>query len=166
MILGLSTATFTLVHVCLSFIGMLAGAIVVYGMCKSQRWRAWTALFLVTTAATTVTGFLFHSVKFGAAHAVGAVSLVVLVLAILALYIYRLAGPWRWLYVVAALSAFYLNVFVGIVQAFQKLPLLRALAPTQSEPPFAITQLGVFLLFIALSALAVRKFHPEPRART
>src|ERR1700731_3374860 len=112
MILGLSTTAFTLVHVGLSLIGMLAGAIVAYGMCKNQQWRGWTALFLATTAATTVTGFLFHSAKFGAAHAVGVVSLVVLVLAILALYANRLAGPWRWLYVVAALAAFYLNVFV------------------------------------------------------
>jgi hypothetical protein len=166
MILGMSTAVFTLVHVALSLIGMIAGAVVVYAMCKTQHWNGWTALFLSTTAATTATGFLFHSAKFGPAHAVGVISLGVLALAILALYAYRLAGPWRWLYVVAALIAFYLNVFVGIVQAFQKLPLLRPLAPTQSEPPFTITQLAVFLVFLALGAVAVGKFHPDSRART
>jgi hypothetical protein len=162
MILGMSTAAFTLLHVALSLIGMMAGAVVVYAMCKTQHWNGWTALFLSATVATTATGFLFHSAKFGPAHVIGVISLVVLALAILALYAYRLAGPWRWLYVVAALSALYLNVFVGIVQAFQKLPSLRPLAPTQSEPPFIVTQLVVFLAFIALGAIAAGRFHPQP----
>jgi hypothetical protein len=163
MILGMSTAAFTLIHVALSLIGMMAGAVVVYAMCKTKHWNSWTALFLSTTAATTATGFLFHSTKFGPAHVVGVISLVVLTLAILALYAYHLAGPWRWLYVVAALLALYLNVFVGIVQAFQKLPLLRPLAPTQSEPPFVVTQLVVLLVFIALGAVGLRKFRADSR---
>ena len=165
MILGMSTAIFTLVHVALSLIAMMAGAVVVYGMWEAKHWNAWTALFLATTTATTATGFLFHSERFGPAHAVGIISLVVLALAILALYACRLRGPWRWLYVVGSLLSFYLNVFVGVVQAFQKLPFLRPLAPTQSEPPFAAAQLVVMLVFFALGVGAVRRFRPESQAR-
>ena len=161
MILGLSTPTFTFVHVVISLIGILSGIVVLVGMLGSKRLDGWTALFLATTVLTSVTGFFFHSTSFGAPHILGVLSLIVLAVAIVALYIYHLAGAWRWVYVVCAAVALYFNVFVGVVQAFQKLPLLQPLAPTQSEPPFLVAQLAVMAIFIVLGFMAVRKFHPE-----
>jgi hypothetical protein len=163
MILGMSTGSFTLLHVAISLIAIACGVVVTIGMWHAQRMPLWTAVFLVTTVATSVTGFLFHSKSFGAPHVVGVISLVILALALVALYGYRLTGAWRWIYVAGALAAFYLNVFVAVVQAFQKLPYLNALAPKGSEPPFAITQLLVLAGFIALGVIAARRFHPgEP----
>jgi hypothetical protein len=166
MILGMSTSTFTLVHVVLSLIGIFSGAVVLFGMFSAKRLNGWTALFLATTVLTSVTGFFFHSVSFGPAHVVGVISLVVLAVAILALYVYRLAGSWRWIYVACAAAALYFNVFVGVVQAFQKLPLLQALAPTQSEPPFIVTQSVVLAIFVVLGIVAVRSFHPDTKELT
>jgi hypothetical protein len=163
MILGMSTSTFTLVHVVLSLIGMAAGGVVVLGLLGARLLSNWTAAFLLTTVATSVTGFFFHS-HFGAAHVVGVISLAALAVAILALYVYRLAGLWRWLYVAGSMLALYLNVFVGVVQAFQKLPFLRALAPTGSEPPFVVAQVLVMAIFIALGVIAMKRFHPGVRA--
>ncbi|TLY99669.1 MAG: hypothetical protein E6K23_10335 [Gammaproteobacteria bacterium] len=160
MILGMSTGAFTLLHVAISLIAIACGVVVTIGLWRARRMPGWTAVFLVTTIATSVTGFFFHSKSFGAPHVVGVISLVILALALVALYGYRLAGAWRWIYVAGALAAFYLNVFVAVVQAFQKLPLLKALAPTGSEPPFAITQLLVLAGFIALAVIAARRFHP------
>src|SRR5256714_643490 len=163
MILGMSTAAFTVLHVVISLIAIACGVVVTIGLWRAQRLPGWTAVFLVTTIATSVTGFFFHSKSFGAPHVVGVISLVILALALVALYGYRLAGAWRWIYVAGALAAFYLNIFVAVVQAFQKLPLLKALAPTGSEPPFAVTQLLVLAGFIALAVIAARRFHPgEP----
>ena len=108
---------------------------------------------------TSVTAFFFPSTSFGPAQVVGVLSLVVLAAAIVALYFFRLAGPWRWIYIVGAVLALYLNVFVAVVQAFQKLPPLAALAPTQSEPPFLIAQLVVMAIFIVLGVVAVKRFH-------
>ena len=164
MILGMSTATFTSVHVILSLIGILAGLVVLFGMLRSQRLSGWTALFLATTVLTSVTGFFFPFERLLPSHIVGIISLVVLAAALVALYVRRLAGSWRWIYVAGAVSALYFNVFVGVVQAFQKLPLLNALAPTQSEPPFVIAQIVVLLLFVVLGIAAVRTFHPRSRA--
>jgi hypothetical protein len=160
MILGMSTPTFTLVHVILSLVGILAGAVAVLGMLSAKKLEGWTALFLATTVATSATGFLFHSAAFGPPHVVGVISLVVLAVAILALYGRHLAGPWRWIYVVGAVLSLYLNVFVGVVQAFQKLPFLQPLAPTQSELPFLIVQIVVMAIFVALGIFAARRFHP------
>ena len=160
MILGVSTGAFTLLHVAISLIAIASGVLVTIGMWRAQRVPLWTAVFLVTTIATSVTGFLFHSKSFGPPHVVGVISLVILALALVALYGYRLTGAWRWIYVASALAAFYLNVFVAVVQAFQKLPFLNALAPKGSEPPFAITQLLVLAGFIALGVIAARRFHP------
>jgi hypothetical protein len=160
MILGMSTAAFTLLHVAISLIAIACGVVVAIGLWRAQRLPGWTAVFLVTTIATSVTGFFFHSKSFGAPHVVGVISLVILAIALIAFYGYRLAGAWRWIYVAGALAAFYLNVFVAVVQAFQKLPFLRALAPTGSEPPFAVAQLLVLAGFIALGVVAVRRFHP------
>ncbi|MGP0089784.1 MAG: hypothetical protein ACLPKB_07470 [Xanthobacteraceae bacterium] len=160
----MSTSTFTAVHVILSLIGIVTGLIVLFGMLGGKRLDGLTAIFLATTVLTSVTGFLFHSASFGPPHVVGVISLVVLAVAILALYAYHLAGAWRWVYVVSAVLALYFNVFVGVVQAFQKLPALSALAPTQSEPPFLVAQLVVLAVFVLLGIVAVKSFHPDAKA--
>jgi hypothetical protein len=161
MILGMSISTFTVMHVVLSLIGIFSGAIVLFGMFSSKRLDGWTALFLATTVLTSVTGFFFPADHLLPSHIVGVISLLVLALAILALYVYRLVGTWRRIYVVSASVALYLNVFVGVVQAFLKVPFLNALAPTQTEPPFLIMQLVVLALFIALTVVAAIRFHSE-----
>jgi hypothetical protein len=163
MILGMSTSAFTWVHVVLSLTGIFSGVIVLFAMIGAKRLNGWTALFLATTVLTSVTGFFFPRDHVLPSHIVGVLSLVVLLVTILALYAYRLADSWRWIYVVGAVAALYFNVFVGVVQAFQKLAFLQPLAPTQSEPPFLITQLLVLTLFIVLGIVAVRSFHPETR---
>jgi hypothetical protein len=165
MILGMSTATFTLFHVILSLIGIATGLVVFAGLLRSQRLEGWTAVFLVSTILTSVTGFFFHSVRFGAPHVVGVISLVVLAVTLIALYGQRLRGAWRWLYVGTAVLALYLNVFVGVVQAFQKLPFLASLAPTQSEPPFLVAQLAVLGVFLGLGARAAVRFRPALSVR-
>jgi hypothetical protein len=163
MILGMSVATFTVLHVVISLIAIASGLVVFWGMLWSNRLAAWTALFLATTVLTTVTGFLFPVQGFTPALVVGILSIVLLAVALLALYRRRLAGRWRAIYVGTALAALYLNVFVGVVQSFQKVGFLQPLAPTQSELPFVIAQLGVLLAFLVFGVLAVRKFHPEGR---
>src|SRR5215470_1601346 len=163
MILGLSVSTFTLVHVVISLIGIGSGLIVLYGMVTSHKPGAWTGLFLATTVLTSATGFLFDS-PFGPARVVGIISLVLLAIALLALYGQHLAGVWRPVYVVTALMALYLNCLVGVTQAFQKLDFLRPLAPTQSEPPFLIAQGALLLLFVVIGLVALRGYHPERAA--
>jgi hypothetical protein len=158
MIWGMTTSTFTLVHVILSLLGIVAGLIVLFGLIYGKPLESWTALFLGTTVATSVTGFGFPFDHFLPAHWVGVLSLVVLAVAILARYAVHLVGHWRSIYVVNATIALYLNVFVLVVQAFQKVPALRALAPTQSEPPFLVSQIMVMALFVYLTIVAVRKF--------
>src|SRR5215471_18786333 len=148
------------IHVALSLIGMVSGFVVLYGLLTGRSLGAWTAAFLVTTILTSVTGFPLEPFGFDPARAVGLISLVLLAAAVVAFYAFHLAGRWRSVYIVAA-AALYLNVFVGVVQAFQKLPFLRPLAPTQSEPPFVVAQLVVLLAFIALGALALARFHPK-----
>jgi hypothetical protein len=160
MILGMSVSTFTTLHVVISLVGIVSGLIVLYGMLGSNRLGGWTALFLAATVLTSATGFLFPLNGFTPALAVGAISLLVLLAALLGLYKFRLAGRWRFIYVLTAVVALYFNSFVLVVQAFQKLPFLQALAPTQSEPPFVIAQLAVLALFAVLGFMAVRKFHP------
>jgi hypothetical protein len=160
MILGLSIPAFTTLHVIISLIGIVSGIVVLLGWLGNRDTPALTALFLVTTVLTSVTGFLFPSSVFGPAQIVGAISLVLLAGAIAALYVFGLAGAWRWVYIVTGTMALYLNCFVGVVQAFQKLSFLQPLAPTQSEPPFQIAQAAVLAIFVVLGFLAVRKFHP------
>ncbi len=138
MIAGMSTAAFTQLHVLISLVGILSGLIVLAGMWSAKRLPGWTALYLSTTVLTSVTGFLFHSKAFGPPHVFGVISLAVLAVTIVALYKYRLMGASRWIYVVGAVLALYLNAFVAVVQAFQKVSFLKPLAPTGSEPPFAI----------------------------
>jgi hypothetical protein len=161
MILGIPTDVFTQLHVIISLIGIVTGIVVLFAMLKGHHARYWVEAFLVTTIATSVTGFMFHS-KFGPAIVVGAISLVVLAVALTALYGFKLRGSWRWVYVVSASVALYLNVFVGVVQTFQKVAFFHGLAPTQAEPPFAIAQGIVLVAFIALGIIAVRRFHPSP----
>jgi hypothetical protein len=164
MILGLSTSTFTAVHVIISLVGIFSGIVVLAAMLSGKKSGGWTAIFLATTVLTSVTGFFFHSTSFLPSHGVAVISLVVLAVALLALYGSHLAGAWRWIYVVGVVVALYLNVFVGVVQAFQKLPFLQRLAPTQSEPPFLIAQLVVVAIFVVLGIMAARSFHPEAKA--
>jgi hypothetical protein len=158
MILGMSTANFTQLHVIISLIGIASGLIVVFALLGAKRAPALTAIFLATTVATSVTGFMFHFASFGPPEIVGAISLVVLALSVLALYSYKLAGVWRRIYVVTAVLALYLNVFVAVVQTFQKVAFFHALAPTQTESPFAVAQGIVLLAFIAVGVAAARKF--------
>ena len=164
MILGMSVYTFTWVHVILSLVGIFSGIVVVSGMLRAARFKGWTMLFLVATILTSATGFFFPSAAFGPPHAIGIISLAVLAAATLAAYAFQLAKFWRWIYVVGAVAALYFNVFVGVVQAFQKLPFLSPLAPTQTEPPFLAAQLLVLASFIMLGFLSVKRFHPGIRA--
>lgn len=161
MILGMTTSTFTLLHVLISLAGIGSGFIVVYGLLTGKRLDGWTAIFLATTILTSLTGFLFPVEHLLPSHVVGIISLVVLAVAILARYALHLAGAWRWIYVVCAVLALYLNSFVAVVQSFLKVPTLKALAPTQKEPPFLIAQLIVMVLFIALGTFGVKKFHAD-----
>jgi hypothetical protein len=164
MILGMSVPAFTAFHVAISLIGLLSGVIVLFGMLTDRKLRGWTALFLITTIATSATGFLFHSASFGPPHIVGVISLIVLAAAVAALYIYHLSGAWRSVYIATAIFAFYLNAFVGVVQAFQKISFLHALAPQGSEPPFLVAQSVLLLLFVIAGFLSLKRFHPMPVA--
>jgi len=157
MILGLSVPAFTLLHVTISLIGIAAGFLFL-GALLGGRWLGTVnLLFLVFTILTSVTGFFFHSKAFGPPHVVGIISLIDLAVALVALYGFHRAGTWRAVYTVTAVVALWLNVFVGIVQSFQKIGFLNAFAPTGTEPPFFIAQ-GVALLLFALAAfVAIRK---------
>ena len=152
--------TLTLVHVVLSLIGIVSGLVVLYGLLTANRMDGWTLVFLVTTVATSVTGFFFPFKGVTPAIILGLLSLVVLAAAIAARYACHLAGSWRWIYVVGSVVALYFNVFVFVVQAFLKIPALHALAPKGSEPPFAIAQGIVLLLFILAGILSVKRFYP------
>ena len=160
MTLGLSLSTFTMVHVVISLIGILSGLIVLYAMLTSRDLMFWTAVFLGTTVLTSVTGFMFPFHQLLPSHIFGGISIVVLAVALYALYARHLAGHWRWIYVAGALFALYLNIFVGVVQSFQKVTFLQPLAPTQSELPFVIAQAGLLAAFVALGYLAITRFYP------
>jgi len=160
MILGMSVGAFTLLHIAITLIAIGSGLIVVGGMLASNKLPGTTALFLFTTALTSVTGFLFPIHGFTPALGVGVVACVILVAAVFALYKERLEGVWRPIYVLTAIASLYLNVFVLVAQSFMKIAALNALAPTQSEPPFAITQAVVLAIFVLLALIAVVKFRP------
>jgi hypothetical protein len=153
--------TYTVIHVVISLVGIGSGLVVLFGMLTAQRLDRWTALFLASTVATSATGFGFPVDRVLPSHIVGGISLVVLAITIYARYGRQLTGRWRAVYVVLAVVSLYLNVFVGVVQAFLRIPVLRTIAPTQSEPPFVLTQLAVMALFIALSIAAVLRFRIE-----
>jgi hypothetical protein len=162
MIWGLTESTFTTVHVVLSLVGIGSGLVVMFGLLTGKDRSGWTLLFLATTVATSVTGFGFPFDHLLPSHKVGIISLVVLAAAIVARYALHLAGAWGPVYVVCAAVALYLNVFVGVVQAFQKVPALTKLAPKQTELPFVVTQLVVLVLFIVLTIAAAKRFRCEP----
>jgi hypothetical protein len=151
-------------HVLLGLVGLGSGCVVLYGLVAGRPFRGWTLLFLATTTFTSITGFFLPPFEFDPARKVAVVSLILLGLAIASLYVFRLAGAWRWLYVAGATGALYLNVFVGVAEDFQKVPALQALAPTQSEPSFLIAQ--VVVLATLLGIAANRPTSSEPFARS
>jgi hypothetical protein len=160
MIIGLSIYNFTLLHVAITLAAIASGLIVLFGMLGAHRMPGWTALFLVTTILTSVTGFMFPIHGFTPALGVGIISLVILAIALLALYGKHLVGAWRWIYVATAVTALWFNVFVLIVQSFQKISILQMLAPTQSEPPFLTAQGVALAAFLALGVMAALRFRP------
>jgi hypothetical protein len=164
MVLGMSLATFTMVHVIISLIGIVSGILVMFGLLGSNRMPGMTAIFLLFTILTSATGFLFPFTKLLPSHMIGILSLVLLAIACVALYGLKLSGPWRSVYVVTAMISLYLNVFVLIIQSFLKIPVLHALAPSvpPSEPPFAVVQGLVLLFFIIVIVGAIRRFRPLP----
>jgi hypothetical protein len=157
MILGMST--FTFIHTIISVVALVAGIVVIVGLFSSRSFDGWTALYLATAIATSATGFFLPSGGFGASQWVGVISLVALGLAVLALYVFHLAGAWRWIYAVGVVVGLYFLVFVAVVQAFRKVPALHALAPTESELPFALTQVVILLIFVVLAVASARTFH-------
>ena len=165
MILGMSVGAFTLLHVIITLVAIGSGLIVVGGMFASNKLPGTTAMFLLPTALTSVTGFLFPIHGFTPALGVGVLACAILAVALFALYKEHLVGAWRWVYVITAIASLYLNVFVLVVQSFVKVSALNALAPTQSEPPFAITQAVVLVIFILIALIAVVKFRPATTVR-
>jgi len=166
MVFGMSLATYTAVHVAISLIGIGSGLVVLFGLLKGRRFNGWTGLFLATTVATSVTGFGFPVAHFLPSHGVGILSLIALVGAIAALYRFQLAGAWRRTYVICAVVALYFNCCVLVVQSFEKVDALKSLAPTQTEPPFAIAQLAVLALFVFAGIQAARRFRGEAPPKT
>jgi hypothetical protein len=162
MVLGMSLATFTLVHVIISLIAIAAGFVVLSGLLGSNRMAGMTALFLLTTILTNATGFLFPFEKLLPSHIIALLSLVLLAIACLALYGMKLSGAWRWIYVVTALLSLYFNVFVLVIQSFLKIPALTALAPGNppAGPVFAVVQGVVLVFFVVVIIGAIRRFRP------
>ena len=163
MILGMSTPAFLTLHVTLSLVGIVAGLAAVAALLRGRYPAAVTAIFLATTILTSATGFPLPPYGFDPPRVVGTLSLVLLALAVSGLYVYKLAGRWRGIYIGTALAALYLNCFVAVIQAFQKIPAVNALAPTQTELPFLIAQIVVLGAFIAVGVAAIR--HKDPGQR-
>lgn len=153
---------YTIIHTLVSLVAIFTGFIVLFGLLAGNRLPGWTKWFLITAIATTVTGFFFPFHGITPAIKLGVISSVVLVVTLYAGYGKQLTGAWRWIYAVGAVLTLYFNVFVGIVQSFEKIPALHALAPTQTEQPFKFTQLSVLVLFIVLGLVAAIRFRPEP----
>jgi len=151
---------FTIVHVIISLVGIGSGSVIVFGLLTAKRLDGWTAVFLTSTLLTSLTGFGFPFGHLLPSHVVGLISIVALGVTIFARHRAHLTGQWRATYAIGAVVAFYFNVFVLIVQAFQKVAALKAMAPTQSEPPFVLTQFVVLAIFVALGIAGVRRFRP------
>jgi len=162
MIFGMTPYTF--MHVVISLVGIGSGIVVMVGLLTGRRLDGWTALFLLTTAATSLTGFGLPFDHLLPSHIVGIISLVALAVAAAARYVFHLPGSWQWVYVAGVVISLYFNVFVLIVQLFQKVPALHAMAPTQAEPPFAIVQAAVLVLFVGLGIMAAIKAQPPAMA--
>lgn len=153
---------YTIVHTVISLVAIFAGLVVALGMIGGKRLDGWTKWFLITAVATTITGFFFPFHGFTPAIGLGIISLPFLAITIFARYSKHLVGAWRWIYVVGAVICLYFNLFVLVVQLFEKIPALHAMAPTQTESPFKFTQLAVLIVSILLGIVAVVRFHPEP----
>src|SRR5205823_7457363 len=154
---------YTIIHTLISLVAIVTGIVVLFGMLAGDRLDGWTKWFFITAVATTITGFFFPFHGFTPAIGLGIISLPFLALAIFARYPKYLAGAWRWTYVIGAVICLYFNLFVLVVQLFEKVPALHAIAPTQAEPPFKLTQLIVLLVSALLAIIAVIRFHPKPR---
>ena len=161
MVWGIPTDTAILIHTIISLIAIAAGLFALYAFLMARLSRGWTAFFLGSTVLTSVTGFPLPPFGFDPPRAIGILSLVLLAIAIGALYLFRLAGHWRWIFLATSVASLYLNVFVGVVQSFQKLAFLQPFAPTQSEPPFLIAQIAVLGLFVILGIVALIRFQPD-----
>jgi len=157
---------YTIIHTLISLVAIFTGIFVVFGKLAVSRLDGWTKWFLITAVATTVTGFFFPLHGFTPAIGLGIISLPFLALTIFARYPKQLVGAWRWIYVIGAVICLYFNLFVAVVQSFEKIPALRAIAPTQIEPPFKLTQLIVLVFSILLAMVAVIRFRPEPARLT
>ena len=153
---------YTIIHTLISLIAIVTGLVVLFGMIADKRLDSWTKWFLITAVATTVTGFFFPFHGLTPAVGLGIISIPFLAITIFARYSKHLAGAWRWIYVIGAVICLYFNLFVLVVQLFEKVPALHAMAPTQTESPFKLTQLIVLTTFILLGIVAVIRFHPEP----
>lgn len=154
----LDPKTFVLIHVVLSLVGIFTGLVVVGGLMAGVRFGRWVGLFFATTVLTSITGFGFPFVTILPSHIVGALSLVVLLGAIAALYWKHLEGPWRQTFVIFSVLALYLNVFVLLAQLFQKIPAMAMLAPSPAAPAFAATQALALLLFVGLGWASAKGF--------
>ena len=157
----MTVSTFTVVHVLISLLGIVSGLVVMYGLLTANRLERWTTLFLVSTAATNITGFLFPFKGVTPGIVIGVLSLILLAVAVIGRYALNLNGAWRPIYIVAASVALYFNIFVFVVQSFEKIPQLRSLAPTQKEPPFEVAQLLVLLIFVIVTGFALKRFRPD-----
>lgn len=152
------------IHVTISLIEIPVGLIMVYGILHGRTHGIWTVLFLLLAVLTSLTGFPLQPFGFDPPRAIGILTLALLAIAVIALYVFALRKAWRWIYVVTAIAALYFDAFVAVFQAFLKIPSVHALAPTQSEPPFAIAQAVVLVIFVVLGFFAVRRFNPAPAA--
>ena len=153
---------YTIIHTFISLVAIFTGLVVVFGMLAGNRLDGWTKWFLITAVATTVTGFFFPFHGFTPAIGLGIISLPFLALTIYARYSKQLIGAWRGIYAIGAVICLYFNLFVLVVQSFQKAPVLHALAPTQTESPFKLAQLVVLAISALLCIVALIRFRPEP----
>ncbi len=153
---------YTIIHTLISLVAIFTGIVVLFGMLAGNRLDCWTKWFLITAVLTTVTGFFFPFHGFTPAIGLGIISLPFLAVTIFARYSKHLAGAWRWIYVIGAVICLYFNLFVLVVQLFEKVPALHAMAPTQTESPFKLTQLAALVLSALLAIVAVIRFRPEP----
>ena len=164
MVLGMTLHTFAAIHVIISLIGIGSGLVVLAGLLANKVLDRWTAIFLTTTALTSVTGFLFPFKEVTPGIVLGVLSMIALALAVVARYVRHLAGAWRRTYVISSVVSLYFNIFVLVVQSFEKVPALHALAPTGKEAPFAIAQLILLAAFVVLGTMASKKFRGQPLA--
>ena len=156
---------YTIIHTLISLVAIFTGIVVLFGMLAGNRLDCWTKWFLTTAVLTTVTGFFFPFHGFTPAIGLGIISLPFLALTIFARCSKHLAGSWRWIYAIGAVICLYFNLFVLVVQLFEKVPALHAMAPSQTESPFKLTQLAVLVLSALLAIVAVIRFRPEPATR-